>query len=227
PITHDPGKRISWTNRPPISLRLDTDKDHKTITTLDLEERNRLLQDGGMSWQKKRENMMDVCKNCHSPSYVDGFYQQYDSFIHLYNEKYGKPGTRIMKALLDNNIRTKKNFDDKIEWTWFYLWHHEGRRARHGASMMAPDYTHWHGTFEVAERWYIEFIPEAREMCQHAREDANGDEARIAQIESVEKLIDEIMATQHHDHARDVSKIRHPKEHAKEDSGEENPPGGG
>ena len=25
--------------------------------------------------------------------------------------------------------------------------------------MMAPDYTHWHGMYEVAERFYMELIP--------------------------------------------------------------------
>ena len=45
---------------------------------------------------------------------------------------------------------------------------HEGRRARHGASMMAPDYAHWHGMFEVAERFYMELIPQARELAEHA-----------------------------------------------------------
>ena len=63
----------------------------------------------------------------------------------------------------------KKPFDDKIEWTWFYLWHHEGRRARHGASMMAPDYAHWHGMYEVSERFYMEFLPEAMELLHHSR----------------------------------------------------------
>ena len=33
------------------------------------------------------------------------------------------------------------------------IWHHEGRVARHGASMMAPDYTHWHaGNLSEEER---------------------------------------------------------------------------
>jgi hypothetical protein len=34
------------------------------------------------------------------------------------------------------------------------IWHHEGRRARHGTSMMGPDYTYWHGTYEVAKLLY-------------------------------------------------------------------------
>ena len=39
---------------------------------------------------------------------------------------------------------------------------HEGRRARHGASMMGPDYTWWHGFYEVAQHFYFKFLPEVR-----------------------------------------------------------------
>ena len=46
---------------------------------------------------------------------------------------------------------------------------HEAR-ARHGAAMMAPDYTHWHGMYEVADRFYQSFIPEAREIARRAAE---------------------------------------------------------
>ena len=35
----------------------------------------------------------------------------------------------------------------------------EGRRARHGASMLGPDYTHWHGMYEVGKHFYTEFLP--------------------------------------------------------------------
>ena len=75
-----------------------------------------------------------------------------------------------MDALLENRPADQATqFDEEIEWTWFYLWHHEGRRARHGASMMAPDYAHWHGMYEVAERFYMELIPQAREIDQARR----------------------------------------------------------
>ena len=86
----------------------------------------------------------------------------------LYNEKFAKAGQSIMAALLDAGLLTPTQFDEEIEWTWFYLWHHEGRRARHGAAMMAPDYTHWHGMYEVAERFYMELIPQAQEIVEHA-----------------------------------------------------------
>jgi hypothetical protein len=112
--------------------------------------------------------MKQVCSNCHTDTYVNSFYDQYDALVNLYNEKFAKPGLDIMNSLQANGIRSATQFDEEIEWTWFYLWHHEGRRARHGASMMAPDYTHWHGMYEVAERFYMELIPQAREMAAHA-----------------------------------------------------------
>jgi hypothetical protein len=163
-ITHDPGERISWTNRPAVSVVMDTDVNHNIVTEADPEARRELISD---SWQQKRDRMKDVCSNCHSDDYVNGFYRQYDDLVILYNEKFAKPGLAIMNALLQNGARTTTQFDEEVEWTWFYLWHHEGRRARHGASMMAPDYTHWHGMYEVAERFYMELIPQAREAADH------------------------------------------------------------
>jgi hypothetical protein len=189
-VTHDPGERISWTNRPPISLAMDTDINHHVVKETDPAKRGALVHD---TWQQKRTRMKEVCGHCHTPDYVNSFYTQYDDLIVLYNEKFAKPGLKIMMALLANGIRTKTNFDDKIEWTWFYLWHHEGRRARHGAAMMAPDYTHWHGMYEVAERFYQELIPEAREMCEEAREHGNA-----AGATKVENVIREILARPEH-----------------------------
>jgi hypothetical protein len=189
-ITHDPGERISWTNRPPESLRMDTDKDHKVIKIIDPAERKAKTAD---TWETKRQRMRDVCTHCHTDPYVTGFYSQYDDFVELYNAKFARPGKQIMKAMLDNKLRSKTPFDEEIEWTWFYLWHHEGRRARHGASMMAPDYAHWHGMYEVAERFYIEMIPQVREAAHKAREAGNVDGA-----EKVEKLVDEILARPEH-----------------------------
>jgi hypothetical protein len=164
-ITHDPGERISWTNRPPVSVAMDTDINHSIVSETDPEIRRGLIAD---SWQDKRDRMKQVCSNCHTDTYVNSFYDQYDALVNLYNEKFAKPGLDIMNSLQANGIRSATQFDEEIEWTWFYLWHHEGRRARHGASMMAPDYTHWHGMYEVAERFYMELIPQAREMAAHA-----------------------------------------------------------
>ena len=101
------------------------------------------------------------------------------------DEKFAKPGQQIMKVLRDQKLLTPEEFDEEIEWTWFYLWHHEGRRARHGASMMAPDYAHWHGMYEVAERFYQQLIPQAREIAHKA--EGQGKKAEAKQHQSCER----------------------------------------
>jgi len=189
-VTHDPGTRISWTNRPPISLVMDTDADHKVIKETDPSVRDGLIDD---SWQAKRTRMTNVCSHCHTNNYINGFYKQYDDFVLNYNEKFGKPGLSLMGALKENELLTKQQFDEDVEWTWFYLWHHEGRRARHGASMMAPDYAHWHGMYEVAERFYMELIPQVRDLVEGARLSGKSQQA-----DNVEKVIAEILARPEH-----------------------------
>jgi hypothetical protein len=189
-VTHDPGRRISWTNRPPISLVMDTDAHHQVVKETDPQARAKLVTD---TWRDKRSRMQDVCSHCHTPEYITGFYKQYDDFVVLYNEKFGKPGQAIVGALREHELITELDFDEEIEWTWFYLWHHEGRRARHGASMMAPDYAHWHGMYEVAERFYMELIPQAREITAHAAAEGKTDAAQ-----AVNAVIDAILARPEH-----------------------------
>jgi hypothetical protein len=189
-VTHDPGERISWTNRPAISMAMDTDAEHKVIAEADPEKRKALTAD---SAAQKRERMKGACTVCHAPGYVDAFYKQYDDFVTLYNEKFAKPGRALMTELYKQNLVAKGQFRDEIEWTWYYLWHHEGRRARHGASMMAPDYAHWHGMYEVAEDFYMKLIPQAREIAAHAI--AQG---KAAQGQAVTAVIDQILARPEH-----------------------------
>lgn len=189
-VTHDPGERISWTNRPPVSMVMDTDIHHNVIKETDPNKRSKLIADTAVA---KRNRMKNVCLHCHTPAYVDAFYKQYDDFVVLYNEKFAKPGQQIMKALQDQKLLTSKQFDEEIEWTWFYLWHHEGRRARHGASMMAPDYAHWHGMYEVAERFYQELIPQARHILDKAETAGKAKEA-----EAVRTIIENILKRPEH-----------------------------
>ena len=150
PVTHDVGNRISWNNRPPVSIRPEV-SDQKYG-----------LKSASIKWEERRDNMKDVCQTCHSENWVENFYIQYDALIHLYNEKYAKPGLKLMKAA--KPLLKPSKFSNKIDWTWFELWHHEGRRARHGAAMMGPDYTHWHGTYDLAKHWYAKFVPELEEL---------------------------------------------------------------
>jgi hypothetical protein len=189
-VTHDPGERISWTNRPVVSLVMDTDVNHRIVTEPDPAQRRVLIADRA---DQKRDRMKEVCQHCHTDNYVNAFYRQYDDLIVLYNEKFAKPGLAIMGALVQQGLRTPTDFDEEVEWTWFYLWHHEGRRARHGAAMMAPDYTHWHGMYEVAERFYMQLVPQTREIVRHARAEGKSGAAR-----AVEQVLDGILARPEH-----------------------------
>lgn len=139
PVTHDVGDRISFTLRPVVSVKLE-------------------------NWQKRRAAMQDVCSNCHATGWVENFYKQYENTVDLYNEKFAKPAKSIMDKLRAANKLTTTPFDEKIEWTYYELWHHQGRRARMGTAMMGPDYTQWHGFYEVAKNFYTEFIPEAEHL---------------------------------------------------------------
>jgi len=140
PVTHDVGKRLYWTLRPPISVTKD---DH----------------------DKKRGSMTDVCTSCHGEQFAKGHFYQFDSLVHLYNDKFAKPATDIMNLIREKKLlKNKASFGNKIEWIYWEIWHHEGRRARHGAAMMAPDYTWWHGMYEVAQHFYFKFLPEARKF---------------------------------------------------------------
>lgn len=139
PATHDVGARISWTLRPEVSKKLD-------------------------HWQAKRAAMEDVCSACHASDWVKNNYKQYDAVVNLYNDKFAIPAKAIMAKLYAAKKLTPTPFDEKIEWTYFEMWHHQGRRARMGAAMMGPDYTQWHGFYEVAKTFYTEFLPEAEAL---------------------------------------------------------------
>ena len=68
--------------------------------------------------------------------------------------------------------------------------------------MMAPDYAHWHGMYEVAERFYQELIPQAREIAEHAAEHGHADQAQ-----AVLALIDDILDRPEHQWFEQAKKL--------------------
>jgi cytochrome c553 len=174
PATHNVADRISWTLRPPISekinlVRLENGDEFDIVG-----ERPELPNVGDeakgskvvevLTWQDRRQKMENVCAACHTSSVIQGHYFQFDNVVDLYNEKFAKPIAAIMADLKKEGYITAGPFDESIEWIWWEIWHHEGRRARHGASMSGPDYTWWHGMYDVAKHTYFEFIPELKEV---------------------------------------------------------------
>lgn len=142
-VTHDVGSRLSWNLRAPISIRTK-------------------------NYEKKLADMKNVCSACHGAPFVTSFYQQLDGAVGLYNDKFAKPAKEIRELLIQEKVIDGQSFNDQIDWTYFELWHHEGRRARHGAAMSGPDYAWWHGFYDLAKAFYSEYLPEARDACEKA-----------------------------------------------------------
>jgi len=183
PVTHDIGMRISWNNRPPVSVRPEA-SDAKMG-----------LPGANVPWQVRRNNMKDVCLNCHSNDWVDNFYIQYDGLIALYNNKFAKPSGELY-ALAKPLKDIPGPFTSAVDWSYWELWHHEGRRARHAAAMMAPDYTHWHGTYDVAKTFYTHFVPELRELVEKGLHSGNADKASAAK--KLQAKLDEVLNRDSH-----------------------------
>ncbi len=101
-----------------------------------------------------RKKMEQVCSSCHSPTHTRGFFAQGDKAVQLYNVAYYEPATKMLEELRSKNLLKDNPWTDEFQITYYYLWHHEGRRARQGAMMGAPDYAHWHGFFELQQDMY-------------------------------------------------------------------------
>jgi hydroxylamine dehydrogenase len=182
PVTHNVGKRISWNNRPVVSIRPEQADAKMNLPGMNL------------MWRDRRANMKDVCISCHSNAWIDNWYEQYDGLIELYNNKFAKPGQALYQASMP--LRNPVKFSNKIDFTWFELWHHEGRRARHGASMMGPNYTNLHGTYEVAKNFYTKFIPELEGLIEKGRN--SPDEEQNIAAENLATLLQDVLSSDDH-----------------------------
>ena len=137
--THDVSSRLSWELESATSKRTDN-------TANSLGDR---ISDGS-TWMEKQNRMKTVCKQCHSTTWTDNYYEQADLVVELYNEQY-LSAKAVVTELYDDGLLSMTGFDEPIEFKIYEMWHHEGRRARMGAFMMAPDYVQWHGFYELLQ----------------------------------------------------------------------------
>ncbi|MHC4663963.1 MAG: multiheme c-type cytochrome [Planctomycetota bacterium] len=136
--THDVTERLAWETQAPLTVRPSAFKAFPAKTNFQIE----------------RNKMKEVCLQCHGNLWTDSHFERMDKAILEYNNVYYKPAKKMLddlyaKGKLDN----AKFFDEDLEIEFYELWHHEGRRARMGAAMMAPDYAWWHGFYELKKRF--------------------------------------------------------------------------
>ena len=168
--SHDVGMKSSWNIRGPISKRTK-------------------------NWQKKRELMKKTCMACHTKKYVDNYFRVYDEYIKMYNEKFAIPAKEVMTFMYKHGVLDKTPFNESLEWDYWHLWHHEGRRARHGAAMMGADYSHWQGIYLVAYNFYFKLLPEADKLIEEKFREGKIDKATV---EAWKKLEKEILSRKEH-----------------------------
>jgi hydroxylamine dehydrogenase len=121
--THDVGERLAWYLFAPISSRRP-------------------------SWQDNLVRMQNVCLECHNSKFVETFYTDADAATKAVND-WVIQSDNLVRPLIDHNLMSAEPFDEPIDFVYFELWHHWGRTAKFGTWMQGPDYTQWHGAYEL------------------------------------------------------------------------------
>jgi hypothetical protein len=138
--THDVTERLSWELQAPLTVRPSEFAPFPATT----------------DWKSERERMKKVCLQCHAQTWVDAHFLNLDQAVDNYNNTYFKPIKEVIDSLYAAGLLSKSSyFDEALEWEFYEFWHHEGRRARMGAAMMAPDYAWWHGFYELKHRFVM------------------------------------------------------------------------
>jgi hypothetical protein len=121
--THDVGDRLTWFLFAPVSSRRP-------------------------AWQDNLVRMQGVCQECHNQNFLDDFYMAADKATDRVNE-WVLESNEIIAPVQEADLLTAAPFDEPIDFVYFDLWHHWGRTAKFGAWMQGPDYSQWHGAYEV------------------------------------------------------------------------------
>ncbi len=140
PATHDVGERLYWELQPKIST--------PQWYPANLVATGQHSPDEAKA-QQNRKNMMQVCQGCHSPRWVRMYFDEFDRVVEDYN-RVAKSAKALLDRIYDEGLADKSNsLDEFPEFMWYYIWHHDGRRWRMGASMMGPDWAHWNGIVDT------------------------------------------------------------------------------
>ncbi len=123
--THDVGDRLTWYLFSPLSQRRP-------------------------SWQDNLTRMQAVCRECHNETFLADFYAAADAATEAVNERV-RESDAVMEPLKQQGLLTVEPFDEPIDFKYFDVWHYWGRTAKFGVWMQGPDYTQWHGIYELLQ----------------------------------------------------------------------------
>lgn len=136
-VTHNPSDRLSWYLAAAVSTK-----------------RPNYLQ--------AQINMKQVCTQCHTQALVDRVYAQAEQVVATTNARV-LAAQAVMNGLHKDGILPDKPFTQPIDFTYFNLWHYDGRTAKHGAFMGGADFVQWHGNYELFAKT-VELESEAAQL---------------------------------------------------------------
>lgn len=135
--THNVGDRLKWSLQPEIAK----------------------VRENG---DKNRETLNAICVNCHTQTFIQDEQAKAEKNINITNQNVMK-GKAIVDDLRNTGLLGTKPLSNPLDFIYFELWHHEGRRARYGAVMGGPDYVNWHGIYEQ-QKALVELQSKADEL---------------------------------------------------------------
>jgi hypothetical protein len=122
-VTHNPSDRLSWFLAADIST-------HRP------------------NYLQAQINMKQVCTQCHTQGRIDAVYAQAEQVVASTNGKV-QAAKAIVDGLRADGSLAGPPFTHPIDFTYFNLWHYDGRTSKHGAFMGGADFVQWHGNFEL------------------------------------------------------------------------------
>ncbi|MBT7190512.1 MAG: beta-ketoacyl-ACP synthase [Anaerolineae bacterium] len=135
--THNVSQRLYWNLWAKKSGVRNSDDPHDMMTG-----------DG----EAGRAEMEQVCGECHTTTHTKNYFASGDKAVRLYNEEYWAPVEAMRVELAEAGLLKENPWEDGFMTLHYHIWHHEGRRARQGAMMGAPDWAHWHGFFMLQQK---------------------------------------------------------------------------
>jgi nitrate/TMAO reductase-like tetraheme cytochrome c subunit len=136
-VTHDPSERLSWYLAEPISKKRP-------------------------NYLRAQANMKQVCTQCHTQALVDRVYAQAEQVVASTNAKV-LAAKDIVDGLHADGLVKGPPFSNPVDFTYFDLWHYDGRTSKHGAFMGGADFVQWHGNYGLLEKT-VELKHEAEEL---------------------------------------------------------------
>ena len=139
--THDVGARLYWELQPAKSVPQWKGPEEVDFVLQRVPDPEKAA--------RGRATMQSVCQQCHSRSWAEGYFWEFDKVVSDYNRLWAYADNLLVEAYAEGLVSKDIPVDETPEILHYLIWHHDGRRWRMGASMMGPDWTHWNGAVDT------------------------------------------------------------------------------